>query len=175
MAGKRQDIWSEEEDELLVNTVLHHIREGGTQIEAFEVVGKKVKRTAAACGYRWNSVVRKKYKKEIQKAKNERLRRVDEKVKEQNVEESKENGVPSFIFEEVLLYLNDVYQKSQVPLTYDKIINGYKEKITALEKELNACKTENEQLKQDLKSAEEEKEKLNSIVVQIRQTVVSGK
>ncbi|MCL6617989.1 MAG: RsfA family transcriptional regulator, partial [Anoxybacillus ayderensis] len=65
MEMMRQDAWTEEEDMLLAETVLAFVREGGTQLRAFEEVGKKLSRTAAACGFRWNSLVRKKYEDAI--------------------------------------------------------------------------------------------------------------
>jgi len=41
MAAVRQDAWTNEEDSLLAETVLRHIREGSTQLQAFAEVGKK--------------------------------------------------------------------------------------------------------------------------------------
>ena len=41
-------------------------------MKAFEEVGKGVTRTAAACGFRWNSFVRKQFKQEIEAAKKTR-------------------------------------------------------------------------------------------------------
>ena len=72
MSSNRQDAWSQDEDVLLAEVVLRHIREGGTQLQAFEEVGKKLSRTAAACGFRWNSFVRKQYKSGIELAKKQR-------------------------------------------------------------------------------------------------------
>ena len=54
MTSSRQDAWTHDEDLLLAEIVLRHIREGGTQLAAFEEVGKKLTRTSAACGFRWN-------------------------------------------------------------------------------------------------------------------------
>jgi len=71
----RDDAWTIEEDELLANTVLQYIREGNTQLNAFEEVGEKLNRTSAACGYRWNAELRKQYKDEIEAAKKERNNR----------------------------------------------------------------------------------------------------
>jgi len=65
MSPTRQDAWSQDEDLLLAEVVLRHIREGGTQLQAFEEVGKQLTRTSAACGFRWNSYVRKQYKSGI--------------------------------------------------------------------------------------------------------------
>ena len=75
MTTTRQDAWSEDEDLLLAEVVLRHIREGGTQLAAFEEIGIKLNRTAAACGFRWNSLIRKKYEAAIQIAKAQRQKR----------------------------------------------------------------------------------------------------
>ncbi|PKG22574.1 RsfA family transcriptional regulator [Niallia nealsonii] len=71
----RQDAWSEEDDLLLAETVLRHVREGSTQLNAFEEVGDKLNRTSAACGFRWNAVVRHQYEKALQLAKKQRKQR----------------------------------------------------------------------------------------------------
>ncbi|MBA9027922.1 RsfA family transcriptional regulator [Peribacillus huizhouensis] len=71
----RQDAWTEEDDLLLAETVLRHVREGSTQLNAFEEVGDKLNRTSAACGFRWNAVVRHTYDKALQLAKKQRKQR----------------------------------------------------------------------------------------------------
>ncbi|WP_242221860.1 RsfA family transcriptional regulator [Bacillus cereus group sp. BfR-BA-01380] len=68
----RQDAWTEEDDLLLAETVLRHVREGSTQLNAFEEVGDKLNRTSAACGFRWNAVVRYSYDHALQLAKKHR-------------------------------------------------------------------------------------------------------
>ncbi|SCW48784.1 prespore-specific regulator [Paenibacillus tianmuensis] len=75
MTAIRQDAWSEEDDLILAEVTLRHIREGSTQLSAFEEVGEKIGRTAAACGFRWNSFVRKKHEAAIQIAKAQRQKR----------------------------------------------------------------------------------------------------
>jgi len=72
MVKVRQDAWMEENDVLLAETVLRHVREGSTQLSAFEEVGDALNRTAAACGFRWNAVVRQSYDLELEAAKKER-------------------------------------------------------------------------------------------------------
>src|SRR5690625_4537090 len=72
MAKVRQDAWSHEDDLLLAETVLRHIREGSTQLNAFEEVGDELNRTSAACGFRWNAEVRNKYINAIDLAKRQR-------------------------------------------------------------------------------------------------------
>jgi len=71
----RQDAWSEEDDLLLAETVLRHVREGSTQLHAFEEVGDKLERTSAAVGFRWNAIVRKKYEQALKIAKKQRKER----------------------------------------------------------------------------------------------------
>lgn len=71
----RQDAWTEEDDLLLAETVLRHVREGSTQLNAFEEVGDKLNRTSAACGFRWNAVVRHSYDKALSLAKKQRKQR----------------------------------------------------------------------------------------------------
>lgn len=72
LAKVRQDAWSHEDDLLLAETVLRHIREGSTQLKAFEEVGDQLNRTSAACGFRWNAEVRNKYINAIDLAKRQR-------------------------------------------------------------------------------------------------------
>ncbi|MDG5471107.1 RsfA family transcriptional regulator [Jeotgalibacillus sp. ET6] len=72
---QRQDAWMEEDDLILADTVLRHVREGSTQLNAFEEVGDKLNRTSAACGFRWNAVVRQQYEKALDLAKKQRKQR----------------------------------------------------------------------------------------------------
>ncbi len=46
MSKPRQDAWQQEADLLLADIVLRHIREGSTQLNAFEEADNKMKRTA---------------------------------------------------------------------------------------------------------------------------------
>ena len=75
MSAVRQDAWSAEDDLILAEVTLRHIREGSTQLAAFEEVGERIGRTSAACGFRWNSCVRKKYEDAISLAKSQRQKR----------------------------------------------------------------------------------------------------
>lgn len=69
MSKRRQDSWTSEEDLFLAETVLRYIRKNKTQLEAFKEAGKKLSRTAAACGFRWNATLRKQYVEAIEIAK----------------------------------------------------------------------------------------------------------
>ncbi|CAI6019877.1 RsfA family transcriptional regulator [Cohnella sp. JJ-181] len=75
MAAIRQDAWSADDDLILAEITLRHIREGSTQLAAFEEVGQRIARTAAACGFRWNSCVRKRYDDAISISKQQRQKR----------------------------------------------------------------------------------------------------
>lgn len=72
----RQDAWLKENDEMLAEAVIRHVKEGSTQLNAFDEVGDALNRTAAACGFRWNAVVRKMYEKQLAEAKKERKDRL---------------------------------------------------------------------------------------------------
>lgn len=63
----RKDSWKSEEDELLAEKVFAYIKEGKSQIEAFEEVGNILKRTKGAVAFRWNNKLRKSFTKELKK------------------------------------------------------------------------------------------------------------
>lgn len=67
---ERKDSWMPEDDFILAECVLKHITNGSTQLKAFEEAADVLgRRTSSACGFRWNSVVRKNYEKQIEEAK----------------------------------------------------------------------------------------------------------
>ncbi len=139
MPGSRQDAWTQDEDLILAEIVLRHIREGSTQLVAFEEVGKKLVRTPAACGFRWNSFVRKQYQSGIELAKRQRKER------------KKLNYSRDEIAEELGSDLkNDSVEAAE--MTLSKVI-AYLEQLN--DAGLNAS-TENEQVQHLLKQAEEE-------------------
>ncbi|WP_026558644.1 hypothetical protein [Bacillus sp. J37] len=65
----RHDAWTLENDQLLAEAVLSYVQNGRTQSAAFKDIGNRLNRTAAACGYRWNAVLRNNYTKEFEQAK----------------------------------------------------------------------------------------------------------
>jgi prespore-specific regulator len=70
--GLRQDGWDDSNDELLAKTVIEFVQSGKTQLLAFEEVAKLLDRTAQACGFRWNSSLRKQYNQEMKEAKKQK-------------------------------------------------------------------------------------------------------
>lgn len=166
MAKVRQDAWSHENDLLLAETVLRHIREGSTQLNAFEEVGDELNRTSAACGFRWNAEVRNKYIQAIELAKRQRKekkraqlsgKRSFPKKQEQTSytdnqqqhdlimepEEEPEIVHDHLNLENVIHYLqglqHDLYQSNRIKTQTDKLQNennALLNKVTELEKEL---------------------------------------
>ncbi|AWC33987.1 RsfA family transcriptional regulator [Bacillus cytotoxicus] len=88
----RQDAWTKEDDFLLAETVLRHIRSGSTQLKAFDEVGDQLNRTSAACGFRWNAEVRQNYEEAIQLAKKQRkeLKRSEARIEKEKYLKTKE-------------------------------------------------------------------------------------
>lgn len=179
----RQDAWSQDEDLLLAEVVLRNIREGGTQLKAFEEVGKQLSRTAAACGFRWNSYVRKQYKSGIELAKKQRKEAKKQAKPEEKAEEAAlpaseakqaspevEVKQSDLSLEEVKRYLDDLYEKAGTASSQESL-HEHKEKIHGLEKQIYYLSAENEKLETQLKSMEEDYRALIDIMERARKRV----
>ena len=151
MPSVRQDAWTKDEDLFLAEVVLRHIREGSTQLKAFEEVGKALNRTAAACGFRWNSTVRKQYKAAIDLAKKQRK------------ELKKKQNSPSFTQEFITRQgLSSEMTPSGKQLTLQDVIaflQEYQLKEQEIERS-SVSKQEQEELANKLKDLEQEYESL---------------
>ncbi|MGE7760768.1 RsfA family transcriptional regulator [Peribacillus sp. NPDC097895] len=181
MSIARQDAWTQDEDLLLAEVVLRHIREGSTQLKAFEEVGKQLTRTSAACGFRWNSFVRKQYKSGIELAKKQRkeqvvndteMERESVAVVENNTIEPKapqEEEKESITLQEVILYLTKMDEFFQVD-------NKEKERISEqylfIEQQNVRLQEENALLKENLKAVEEDYRALMQIMERARKLSV---
>ncbi|MFO1445793.1 RsfA family transcriptional regulator [Bacillus sp. Bva_UNVM-123] len=164
MSLTRQDAWSQDEDLLLAELVLKNIREGSTQLQAFEEVGKRLKRTAAACGFRWNSYVRKQYKSGIELAKKQRKARKQNVQKEEAVLQVPDQGAITvetprinpeeqekiLAFEDLVDHLKTLYKKTELSSFQNEDIKIYEERIQTLEKQLYYLASENEKLLNEL-------------------------
>ncbi|MBN6884994.1 prespore-specific regulator [Cytobacillus horneckiae] len=120
----RQDAWSEENDLLLAETVLRHVREGSTQLNAFEEVGDKLNRTSAACGFRWNAVVRHRYEKALQLAKKQRKQRQRMLGKDQGGKKKLLYSPPVPTMEEVEMAIepvNDLLFEDTLEASYSEV------------------------------------------------------
>ncbi|MFB6466531.1 RsfA family transcriptional regulator [Cytobacillus sp. Hz8] len=183
----RQDAWSQDEDLLLAEVVLRHIREGSTQLQAFEEVGRQLSRTSAACGFRWNSFVRKQYKSGIDLAKKQRK----ELKKSASLDNANDTtgaikslatnvtllpktteGEKKLDFEEVISYLQTIYKEAQIAMNHEEEMGAYDHKIQSLEKQIYYLVAENEKLIKDIKTIESDYKALIEIMERARKMVV---
>jgi prespore-specific regulator len=181
MSITRQDAWTQDEDLLLAEVVLRHIREGGTQLQAFEEVGKQLSRTPAACGFRWNSYVRKQYKSGIELAKKQRkeLKKKPEAVQiakqepelpKQEVGISPENASPGGDipeFDVLAGFIEALYRKASQPADAEM-----GEQIKKLENQVFYLAAENERLLKEISVMERNYEALTEIMERARKMVV---
>lgn len=178
MVKVRQDAWSHEDDLLLAETVLRHIREGSTQLVAFEEVGDKLNRTAAACGFRWNAEVRKNYEKAVDLAKRQRKER-KKAMKQQatngvtNISEAKEitktNQQPTTI-DEIIHLLEQL--KESTSINDEAEFEQMKEYNQQLTNENEEWKAKYEQLQKDYDTLKEDYQTFVNIMDRARKMVV---
>lgn len=187
MTKVRQDAWSHEDDLLLAETVLRHVREGSTQLNAFDEVGDHLNRTSAACGFRWNAEVRKKYDNAMDLAKRQRKekKRAQEKTRQklhkpviqlpQNYEVNhtsiqQENSPLSM--DDVIYFLNhiknDVYQSSQSRRTLEQTQIENQQ----LQEHINELEQTLEKTKQQLSSVQEDYQVFIQIMDRARKMTV---
>jgi prespore-specific regulator len=185
MSPTRQDAWSQDEDLLLVEVVLRHIREGGTQLQAFEEVGKQLSRTSAACGFRWNSFVRKQYKTGIELAKKQRkeLKKQTGQVEDDNRIESVNLVTPpstspnsytdgTITIQAIIHFLEGLHKKAEATTVIEEDREKSLEKIKDLEKKTYYLAAENEKLSKNLHAIEEDYRSLIEIMERARKMVV---
>lgn len=188
MTTLRQDAWTQDEDLLLAEVVLRHIRDGSTQLAAFEEVGKKLSRTAAACGFRWNSAVRKQYKSAIEIAKKQRkgekaaetpkavLETVEKKSKskEEKVEQTEpQNESKSLVsFDSIIDFLSSVETTVKNSDNLRDENEALKNKISELEKEKNDLLVKVERLTENYHLIEEDYKALIEIMERARKMIV---
>jgi prespore-specific regulator len=182
MSPTRQDAWSQDEDLLLAEVVLRHIREGGTQLQAFEEVGKQLTRTSAACGFRWNSFVRKQYKSGIELAKKQRKELKKQSIPAENdhpgdpvMEEttsSVSNKSEGVTFHAVVHFLENLHKKASATSSIEEAKEKSIQKIKELEKKTYSLAAENERLTKNLKAIEEDYRSLIEIMERARKMVV---
>lgn len=183
MPTTRQDAWTHDEDLLLAEVVLRHIRDGGTQLQAFEEVGRQLSRTAAACGFRWNSYVRKQYKSGIDLAKKQRKEvkkpfshdfddNITEIVEEARAQMNDYEGQQDLSFAAVIDFLKGLYEKAEKHKDQSVNLDHYKGKIKTLEKQARDLTSENEKLTKELRMIEEDYRALIEIMERARKMVV---
>ncbi|MFB6466282.1 RsfA family transcriptional regulator [Cytobacillus sp. Hz8] len=196
----RQDAWTDENDLLLAETVLRHVREGSTQLNAFEEVGDKLNRTSAACGFRWNAVVRHRYEKALSLAKKQRKQRQRMLGKEQSGKKKLLYAPPIPTMEEVEPIVSEVsepattdvnevmetvemsqemaptippsYQPVQSDLNLDQVI-GYLHRLKNSNFQVDILKSENERLKREMAEIKNRNESLEKKIGELEQNSVT--
>lgn len=163
MTAIRQDAWSQDDDLMLAEVTLRHIREGSTQLSAFEEVGERIGRTSAACGFRWNSFVRKQYEEAIQIAKQQRHKR--NYMKKQVASLPQVSSVAMFETEERPMRIETVSLEDSLSIdsvirflrewkmTYQDLsrqIRSYEKSLKEREDELYRLRQENERLNKEV-------------------------
>lgn len=171
MTAVRQDAWSPDDDLILAEVTLRHIREGSTQLAAFEEVGERIGRTSAACGFRWNSCVRKRYEDAIQIAKQQRQKRNYLKKQTVTAAATATSQVSSLAFDtEERIFKGDVGSLDE-GLSVDAVIRFlrswkttyqdlsrqiklFEKEMKEKEEELNRLRSENERLTNEVNNAQ---------------------
>lgn len=193
MGSTRQDAWNNDEDLLLAEVVLRHIREGGTQLAAFEEVGRKLSRTSAACGFRWNSLVRKKYEAAIAIAKKQRKQTMGKKTTKskpsldkpmqqehsQNYPERIEtvnrsgNPLEKLSMEDVVAYLQELKSNTNLEKTLKKENEKLQNELSELEKQNERLKQEYEQLLKTFENVNEDYTTMLNFMERARKLAIS--
>mgnify|MGYP005751533157 FL=1 len=178
MSTIRQDAWSQDEDLLLAEVVLRYIREGGTQLAAFEEVGKNLSRTSAACGFRWNSYVRKQYKSGIELAKKQRkelkkgvtpsVNNEEKELKMVNVEEQTD----ALTISSIISFLGQLEEMEASYVKLQAENNFLKQKILKLENDINSLTEKKRELERSMNLVEEDYKALIEIMERARKMVV---
>lgn len=164
MTKARQDAWVEENDALLAEAVIRHVKEGSTQLNAFEEAGDLLNRTAAACGFRWNAVVRRIYEEDLAQAKKERkerMRLMNQATKRRttplyllpsNEEQPMSIPLSALSLDIVIAYLVRLQHNNsseQDVLKWRKLTTLLTEQKQQLEQQLHALQKENKAIKED--------------------------
>ncbi len=137
----RQDAWTTEDDTKLADIILRHIREGSTQLAAFEEGAQTLKRTPAACGYRWNACVRKQFLEAIDFAKLERKEHREEQLKQQQPDQdAAPDSTPTMVtWNAVMRFLRQ----------YRRDFTALQARVKQLERDTESARGEVDKLRRD--------------------------
>ncbi|MGY4690440.1 RsfA family transcriptional regulator [Salibacterium sp. K-3] len=165
----RQDAWSDRDDRFLADTILQHIRKGSTQLNAFDEAGDALDRTSAACGFRWNAIVRAKYKDEIKTAKRERKQylRHSARTAVSNVKNRTEPSEVSSV-ESIIEALAELEKQLESSLT-----ETTGETITRLESRNRELQEEIDRINSDYQAVKQDYETIISMMNRAREMAVT--
>lgn len=137
---RKQGNWTKEEDQILAEIILSHVSQDSTQLKGFNEVSEQLNRTSAACAYRWNSVVRKQYLKELTEAKKSKLNKENDYKKQEE-----------HTFDKLINQLKSLYEESLE--RYDSETN--KEEV------IGELRMENKRLNKELSYYKKKIDKVN--------------
>lgn len=148
--NSRNENWSIEQDNFLLNSVLKHLAGGSNQKRAFEEAANEIRRTPGACAFRFNSVLRQQHSEEIRSAKQKINKLSDGTIIPLQQIINKNEFVKNLNWEQVLSFLN----------THVLEENLMEQKNNDIKKQLNDTLEENRTLKQELEYYKEVRKKL---------------
>ncbi|SDI66203.1 RsfA family transcriptional regulator [Natribacillus halophilus] len=157
MSALRQDAWNEEEDLILAEVVLKHIREGSTQLKAFEEVGRRLERTSAACGFRWNATIRKKYDEAVKMARQQK-KKTRREPEDSGTEASSAPSTGQAYAEadiglaDVIAYLKELQKKEDATSSLQTALANEREEKQTLASQVETLQQELESVRNDYKS-----------------------
>ncbi|MFD1176037.1 RsfA family transcriptional regulator [Paenibacillus puldeungensis] len=168
MTAVRQDAWSAEDDLILAEVTLRHIREGSTQLTAFEEVGERIGRTAAACGFRWNSCVRKKYEAAISIAKAQRQKRNYMKKQTPLSVNSAMASLTSVEMDDSLYRSESVTEETISIDAVIRFLRGWKNTVQDTNRQMKSLEKELREKDEEIAVLREENERLSAQVNEVQ-------
>ncbi|CAG7658931.1 hypothetical protein ACFQI7_32780 [Paenibacillus allorhizosphaerae] len=146
----KYEVWSPEQDQLLLQTVLKHLGNGSSQKKAFEEAADKIGRTQAACAFRFNAVLRQQHNEEIL-----------------SVSHKKGNQLTSSM---VIPFPNGDVHGENKTLNWQQVLdflNSQALEVQIMQQQLNEIAEENRSLKEELANYKEVHNKLESFGMNI--------
>ncbi|WP_031218980.1 RsfA family transcriptional regulator [Alicyclobacillus acidoterrestris] len=173
----RQDAWTTEDDEILAEIVLKHIKQGSTQLAGFNEASRRLGRTAAACGFRWNACVRKQQRNIIEMAKEERKRSKSERVQAQMEGGDLDHPTATLMsWAQVLRFLRQEKNTAQEWASRwrnaERQANEWKNRFRELQEEHRKMREEFQQLRSDYETVAKDYKALVEIMERARKAAV---
>ena len=162
-----------EDDAVLAEVVLKHIREGSTQLAGFNESSRRLGRTAAACGFRWNACVRKQFHSQIEEAKEDRKERKSQRIQAQLEGGDVDHPTATLMsWAQVLRFLrqekNTAQQWASRWRSAERESVEWKQKFHSADGELRRLREEHEKLRRDFETMSNDYRSLVQIMERAR-------
>ncbi|NOU99506.1 hypothetical protein [Paenibacillus planticolens] len=149
--SSNHEVWSTEQDQFLLQTVLQHLGNGSSQKKAFEETAGKIGRTHGACAFRFNTVLRKQHSDEIR-----------------SFSQKKSGDLPSrIVIQNPLVddnYINNNGLSLQQVLSF---INSQAHEVQYMQQQLHDANEENIRLNKELEHLKQVRNKMETLGVNI--------